>query len=99
MDIARPEIKKKRKRWRIAWVGTAVIVAVLAFLVWRLELRHHREYVTITHNGRALRTLIDIPTKVQKESPVVVLVHEIYGLNARGVRGMDDLLQGNKVIG
>jgi carboxymethylenebutenolidase len=89
MDIARPEIKQKRKRWRIAWVGTAVIVTASAFLVWRLGLRHHREYVTITHDGRALQTLVDLPTKVQKGSPVLVLVHEVYGLSD-WAKGMAD---------
>jgi carboxymethylenebutenolidase len=61
--------------------GAAVIIAVAGFFLWRLELRHHRDYVTLTHNGRMIHTLVDVPNKAQSMASVVVLVHEVYGLS------------------
>jgi carboxymethylenebutenolidase len=40
----------------------------------------HREYVTITHDGRAVNTYVVYP-EVSGKSPVVVLIHEIFGLS------------------
>jgi len=38
MDIARPDLLKKKRRRLVAWVGVAVVViAVLAVMVWRLK--------------------------------------------------------------
>jgi carboxymethylenebutenolidase len=91
MDIARPQIKQKRKRRRIVWASAAVIVVAVGFFLWRLELRHHRNYVTLTHNGRTIHTLVDVPTKVQINAPVVVLVHEVYGLSDWAREMSDDL--------
>lgn len=91
MDIARPDFKEKRKRRKIGWACAAVIVAVTVLVGWRLELRHHRKYVTLTHDGRALQALIDLPARPQRETVVVVLVHEIYGLSD-WAKGMADKL-------
>jgi hypothetical protein len=46
MDIARPQNKQKRRSRRIVLAGAAVIIAAAGFFLWRLELRHHRNYVT-----------------------------------------------------
>jgi carboxymethylenebutenolidase len=40
----------------------------------------HREYVKITHDGRTINTLIIYP-EAKGKSPVVVLIHEIFGLS------------------
>ena len=40
----------------------------------------HREYVTITHDGRAVNTYVVYP-EVSGKAPVVVLIHEIFGLS------------------
>jgi carboxymethylenebutenolidase len=69
----------------------AVIIAATVLLVWRLELRHHRKYVSFTHGGRTIQALLDVPARPQKESTVVVLVHEIYGLSD-WAKGMADEL-------
>jgi carboxymethylenebutenolidase len=81
MDIARPQIRQKRKRRRIAWSGAAVIIAAAGFFLWRHEFQHHRSYVTVSHNDRTIHTLVDVPTKAQSKASVVVLVHEVYGLS------------------
>lgn len=91
MDIARPQIKQKRKRRRIVWVGAALIVAAIGFFGWRLELRHHRTYITLTHDGHTIHTLVDVPTKAQNKASVVVLVHEVYGLTDWATDMADDL--------
>jgi len=91
MDIARPKIKQKKKCRRIAWTCAAALVAAAGFLVWELELRHHRNYVTLTHNGRTIHTLVDVPTIAQNKSSVVVLVHEVYGLSDWAGEMADDL--------
>jgi carboxymethylenebutenolidase len=91
MDIARPQIRQKRKRRRIAWSGAAVIIAAAGFLLWRHELQHHRSYVTVSHNDRTIHTLVDVPTKAQSKASVVVLVHEVYGLSDWAREMADDL--------
>ena len=40
----------------------------------------HREYVNITHNGRTVNTFVVYP-EVSTKAPVVVLIHEIFGLS------------------
>jgi carboxymethylenebutenolidase len=92
MDIARPDIKekKKKKRLRIVWTAVVVILAVTAFLVLRLEESPHREYVTLKHDTRALRALVVFP-KIKKKASVVILIHEIYGLSD-WAKGMADEL-------
>jgi carboxymethylenebutenolidase len=44
------------------------------------ESPRHREYVTIKHDGRAVNTYIVYP-EVSGKAPVVVLIHEIFGLS------------------
>jgi carboxymethylenebutenolidase len=44
------------------------------------ESPRHREYVTIKHDGRAINTYVVYP-EVSGKSPVVVLIHEIFGLS------------------
>jgi carboxymethylenebutenolidase len=40
----------------------------------------HREYVPITHDGRTVNTLVIYP-EVKEKAPVVVLIHEIFGMS------------------
>ncbi len=44
------------------------------------ESPRHREYVTIRHDGRAVNTYVVYP-EVSGKAPVVVLIHEIFGLS------------------
>ena len=40
----------------------------------------HREYVSVTHDGRTVNTYVVYP-EVSGKAPVVVLIHEIFGLS------------------
>jgi carboxymethylenebutenolidase len=40
----------------------------------------HREYVTVEHDGRKVVTYVVYP-EVKGKAPVVVLIHEIFGLS------------------
>jgi carboxymethylenebutenolidase len=40
----------------------------------------HREYATIEHDGRKVTTFVVYP-EVSKKAPVIVLIHEIFGLS------------------
>ena len=40
----------------------------------------HREYVTVTHDGRSVNTYVVYP-EVSGKAPVVILIHEIFGLS------------------
>jgi len=44
------------------------------------ESPRHREYVTVKHDGRAVNTYVVYP-EVSGKAPVVVLIHEIFGLS------------------
>ena len=93
MDIARPDLKqkKKNKRRRLVWIGVAVILAVAVFLVVRFEeAPHHRQYVTLKRGSRTIQALVVLP-KSKNKAPVVILVHEIYGLSD-WAKGMADEL-------
>jgi carboxymethylenebutenolidase len=93
MDIARPDLqlKKKTMRRRLVWIGVAGAVVVALFFVVRFErLKHRREWVTIKHDSREVRALVDFP-KGSDKAPVVVLAHEVYGLSA-WAEGMADEL-------
>ena len=91
MDIARPNIKQKRKRQRIVWAAGVAVLACAVFLVLRLkEPARHREYVTLKHDGRAIQALIVLP-KVKNKASVVILVHEIFGLSDWAKKMADEL--------
>lgn len=40
----------------------------------------HREYVPVTHDGRTVTTLVVYP-EVRTKAPVIVMIHEIFGLS------------------
>lgn len=40
----------------------------------------HREYVTLSHGGRTLNALVVYP-EVKAKAPVIVMIHEIFGLS------------------
>jgi len=67
----------------------AVVAIVICHLLW-LESRHHRQYVTITHNGRAIQAIVDLP-QVNSKASVVILIHEIYGLSDWAKEMADEL--------
>jgi len=39
----------------------------------------HREFVTVKHDGRSVETLVIYP-ETQQKAPVIVVIHEIFGL-------------------
>jgi carboxymethylenebutenolidase len=92
MDIARPDLKqrKRNKRQRIVWIGVALILAVALFLIARLEKSHHHHYVTLKHDSRTIQALVVLP-KVKNKASVVILVHEIYGLSDWAQEMADEL--------
>jgi carboxymethylenebutenolidase len=93
MDIARPDLKQKKrnKRQRIVGIGGALILAVALFLVVRLEKSlHHHQYVTLRHGSRAIQAVVVLP-KVKNKASVVILVHEIYGLSDWAQEMADEL--------
>src|SRR5258708_35180274 len=38
----------------------------------------HREWVTVTHNGRKVETFVAYP-EAAKNTPVIIVIHEIFG--------------------
>ena len=67
------------------------MVALLALCGWNLQAQdwakpmlekssRHREYVPVTHDGRTINTFVVYP-EVKSKAPVVVLIHEIFGLS------------------
>lgn len=81
MDITRSDIQAKKSKRRRVLIGTviAVVSVIVTVLLWRVEIRPHRKYVTLTHDGRAIQALVVTP-KSRAKASVVVLVHEVYGL-------------------
>ncbi len=66
-------------------VVLAMVVAAPAFAQdWakaKLEQSpRHREYVTVQHDGRSINTYVAYP-EVSGKAPVVILIHEIFGLS------------------
>ena len=89
MDIARPDLKQKRKRQRVVWAAAAAVLACAVLLVLRLK-EPRREYVTLKHDGRAIQALVVLPKDNNKAS-VVILVHEIFGLGDWAKKMADEL--------
>ena len=97
MDIVRPGIREKRKRRRIVFAGAVVILIAAALLVWRLELKHHRTYVTLERDHRKIQALVVYP-EGRNKAPVVILVHEIYGLTDWAKNMADELADAGFIV-
>lgn len=93
MDIPRHDVKRRRGRQKIVWaVAALLVIAATLLLAWRTKSRHHRDYVAVPrHEGAPIQTLVDIPNNLEDKAPVVVLVHEVYGLSP-WAKGMADQL-------
>jgi carboxymethylenebutenolidase len=50
----------------------------------------HREYVTLQHGGRSVQALVVYP-EVKTKAPVVILIHEIFGLSDWAKEMADEL--------
>jgi carboxymethylenebutenolidase len=50
----------------------------------------HREYITLQHGGRSVQALVVYP-EVKTKAPVVILIHEIFGLSDWAKEMADDL--------
>jgi carboxymethylenebutenolidase len=67
---------------------TLILIVLLTQSVWaqdwaRTQLEkspRHREWVTVKHDGRSVQTFVVYPESKDK-SPVVVIIHEIFGLS------------------
>jgi carboxymethylenebutenolidase len=99
MDIARPDIKAKKTKLRRVLFGAAIVVifVVAAFLLWCVETRPHREYVTLTHDARAIQALVVIP-QLRGKASVVVLAHEVYGLTDWAKEMTDELAEEGFIV-
>ena len=67
---------------------TLVLLLLLTQAAWgqdwaRTQLEkspRHREWVTVKHDGRLVETFVVYPESKQKR-PVVILIHEIFGMS------------------
>jgi carboxymethylenebutenolidase len=75
---------KKCALWMFAVVALLALPMCASAQDWakaQLEKSsRHREYVPITHDGRTVNTFVVYP-EVKAKAPVVVLIHEIFGLS------------------
>ncbi len=68
--------------------ATLILIVLLAPTVWAQDWARtqveksprHREWVTVKHDGRSVQTFVVYPESKDK-SPVVVIIHEIFGLS------------------
>jgi carboxymethylenebutenolidase len=88
MDILRTDRKHKKKRRAIVWTCLALVLCSVCFLLWRLH--HPREYVIIKRDGYTIRALVVRPEH-KKNASLIILIHEIYGLNDWAERMADEL--------
>jgi carboxymethylenebutenolidase len=57
----------------------------------------HREYVAIQSNGRALQALVVYP-EIKAKAPVVILIHEIFGLSDWAKEMADELAGAGYIV-
>jgi carboxymethylenebutenolidase len=71
--------------------GAVSTVAAQDWAKARLEASpRHREYVSLTHGSRTLQALVVYP-EVKEKAPVVILIHEIFGLSDWAKEMADEL--------
>jgi carboxymethylenebutenolidase len=58
--------------------------------------RHH-EYVPITHNGRTIQAFVVYP-EIKQKAPVIVLIHEIFGLSDWAKEMADELAGAGYIV-
>src|SRR5580700_4079100 len=65
-------------------LGLAACAAIVSAQDWAKERveksPRHREWVTVTHDGRKVETFIAYP-EASKNTPVIVVIHEIFGMS------------------
>jgi carboxymethylenebutenolidase len=65
-------------------LGLAVCAAVVSAQDWARakvdKSPRHREWVTVTHDGRKVETFVAYPESA-KNTPVIVVIHEIFGMS------------------
>jgi carboxymethylenebutenolidase len=65
-------------------LSLAVFAAMVSAQDWAKERveksPRHREWVTVTHDGRKVETFIAYP-EAAKNTPVIVVIHEIFGMS------------------
>lgn len=57
----------------------------------------HREYVTLKHDGRSVQAFVVYP-EVNRKTPVIVLIHEIFGLSDWAKEMADELAAAGYII-
>lgn len=91
MDIARSNRQHNTKRRNILLLAALLVIAGTAFLLLRpKQSSRPHERVTLTHNGRTTQALVVYPESRNK-APIVILVHEIYGLSDWATHMADEL--------
>ncbi len=65
-------------------LGVALCAAVVSAQDWARakvdKSPRHREWVTVTHDGRKVETFVAYPES-SKNTPVIVVIHEIFGMS------------------
>jgi carboxymethylenebutenolidase len=65
-------------------LGLALCAAVVSAQDWARakvdKSPRHREWVTVTHDGRKVETFVAYPA-ASKNTPVIVVIHEIFGMS------------------
>jgi len=82
----------------LGWMISPATLAAQQWALTRLDAspRHH-EYVTLKHDGRSVRTFVVYP-EVKQKAPVVVLIHEIYGLSDWAKLMADELARAGYIV-
>jgi len=57
----------------------------------------HREYVTLKHDGRSVQAFVVYP-EVNRKTPVIVLIHEIFGLSDWAKEMADELAAAGYIV-
>ena len=57
----------------------------------------HREYVTLKHDGRSVQAFVVYP-EVNRKTPVIILIHEIFGLSDWAKEMADELAAAGYIV-
>jgi carboxymethylenebutenolidase len=86
---------------RVALVCLVLLTQALFAQDWaRLRLEkspRHREWVGVKHDGRTVETLVVYP-EIKDKSPVVVIIHEVFGLTDWAQELADELAEAGYIV-
>ena len=85
----------------VALAGLMIFPQILSAQQWAQDRLNasprHREYVALKHGSRSVRTFVVYP-EVKQKAPVVVLIHEIFGLSSWAKLMADDLARAGYIV-